>query len=212
MKKVYFVRHGESEANAGDFHSSPPVPLTHKGREQAQFIAERCAKLPIEALITSSYVRTKQTAEFISKKIQIPAEESDLFVENRSVSTLWGKSRTEEASKNTMQLITQNWGMPGFRVGDEENFEDIVHRVDAALDFLANKKEEHIGVVTHAGFMRNIVGRALFRDSFTPAVSTTIFRSLHVMENTGLTVLSYDGQNTEHPWMLWVWNDYAHLG
>jgi probable phosphoglycerate mutase len=212
MKEIYFVRHGESEANVGEFHGKPSTPMTQRGHEQALFIAQRCSSLPLQALITSTYTRAKQTAGYIADKIKIVPEESDLFVENGFVSALWDARRSDPASQSALKSIIENWGVPGYHFADEENFEEIVRRVDAALAFLSERSEEHIGVVTHGGFLRNVVGRAMFGDAFTPEVSDVFFRALHVMENTGLTILSFGDQREKTPWKLRIWNDHAHLG
>jgi len=69
MKRIYFVRHGESESNAGGIRSGPDTPLTQRGYEQAEQIARRCANLPVEVLISSSMLRAQETAKIISEKI-----------------------------------------------------------------------------------------------------------------------------------------------
>lgn len=212
MKTIYFVRHGESEANVGMFHGKSTTPLTQKGHEQGRFIGERCAALPLQALITSTYVRTTETAAYISEKTKLIPQESDLFVENGFVSELWDAPRSDPRSVHASKMIADNWGVPGYRFADEETFADIVGRVDKALDLLSKRPEEHIGVVTHGGFLRNIAGRAMFGEGFTPQVSDVFFRTLQVMENTALTILTYDEQRGEKPWKLVVWNDHAHLG
>lgn len=211
MKYFYFVRHGESESNVGDFHSGSSTPLTQKGREQAQAIAERCASLPLEALIVSTYIRTKQTAEYIIAKTGLKPEESNLFTENRFISAFEGKLREDPESQAALKLVMENWGKPGFHVADEENFDDIRVRAAAALEFLANRKEQHVGIVSHGGFLRNVVGQALFAEQFDARVSNIFYHSLHVMENTALTVMTYDEENAAYPWRLVVWNDQAHL-
>lgn len=211
MKTIYFVRHGETEINVhGLVHSHPSNRLTEKGRQQAEYIAERCSTLPLQLLVSSTYTRAEETAECISKKNGLELEKSDLFVECRFISKYWDKPRTEE-SRQAIKLIGEKWGTPGFRVDDEENFKDVIRRAGAALEFLSHKSEEHIGVVTHGLFLRNLVARALFGASLTPKESNVFAYSLD-MANTGLTVFHYNEKEIERPWKLWIWNDHAHLG
>lgn len=71
MKIIYFVRHGESQANvervfAGSRYDSP---LTERGLEQAKRTAEKVRALPIETIISSPLKRAKQTAECIAEEI-----------------------------------------------------------------------------------------------------------------------------------------------
>ena len=62
-KIVYFVRHGESEANITPVYQPLGSPLSDKGRQQAKLIAERIAKVSFEALVVSPLFRAKETAE-----------------------------------------------------------------------------------------------------------------------------------------------------
>ncbi|OGC80810.1 hypothetical protein A2943_02975 [Candidatus Adlerbacteria bacterium RIFCSPLOWO2_01_FULL_51_16] len=211
MKHIYFVRHGETETNAKKLHfSSPTDPLTQKGQEQARFMAERCSRLPLEALISSTFTRAKQTADAISQKTGLSPIDSDLFIECKFASKYWSKDRADVEALADLELIWKNWGVSDYRIADEENYEDIVERSDKALAFLVQRPEEHIGVVTHGLFLNNLIARALFGKSFTPEVSTTISISMETI-NTGLTIVRYDKDRVDRPWTLWVWNDHAHL-
>lgn len=61
--KVWFIRHAESESNAGLPINSPgDVNITDKGREQAKKIAEYVNQEP-NLIVTSPYKRTGQTAK-----------------------------------------------------------------------------------------------------------------------------------------------------
>ncbi len=177
MKHVYFVRHGETDVNASPvIHSSPTNPLNERGHAQAEFIAARCTKLPLEVLISSPFTRARQTAEHIAQKTGLQPIESDLFGECQFISMYWDKPRSEE-SAHALKEINDHWGDPDFHVSDEENFKDINERAQKALAFLAIRPEEQIGVVTHGLFLRHIVGKALFGDLYTPEMSN-IFVSL----------------------------------
>jgi probable phosphoglycerate mutase len=210
MKRIYFVRHGQTAINALPLtHSSPENPLNEKGHAQAEFIAERCSKLPIEALISSPYERARQTAGHIKEKTGLTPVESDLFGECRFISSYFDKTRTEESEAALAEIIA-HWG-EDFHVADEENFADIFMRARKALDFLVARPEQNIGVVTHGLFLRQLVGVGLFGENYTPEISNVFLKSLDTI-NTGLTVMQYDENNSKHPWMLWVWNDHAHLG
>lgn len=210
MKKIYFVRHGETEVNATQLtHSSPTNPLSEKGRQQAEFIATRMSKLPLEALITSIFTRAKETAEAISKKTGLPAEPSELFGEALFISKYWDQPRTPE-SLLAYKNIYAHWGVPGYHEGNEENFEEVIERADKALSFLAQRPETHIGVVTHGLFLKTLLARALFGKDVTPKEQTAFAVGL-LTQNTGLTIMNYTPEG-ETLWQLWTWNDHAHLG
>lgn len=47
MTKVWFIRHGESEANAGAISNDPAnIPLTKQGRQQAEHISTLFDNVP----------------------------------------------------------------------------------------------------------------------------------------------------------------------
>ena len=59
---IYVIRHGESQANAGQRTSDPATtPLTEHGHQQAQQVADTFIQAP-QLIVTSSYLRTIQTA------------------------------------------------------------------------------------------------------------------------------------------------------
>jgi broad specificity phosphatase PhoE len=61
--RVFLIRHGESESNAG-FPSADPgsAPLTPDGHRQARQIAQALADTP-GLIVTSPYLRARQTAQ-----------------------------------------------------------------------------------------------------------------------------------------------------
>jgi hypothetical protein len=63
MIRVFLIRHGESESNAG-FPSDDPesIPLTTLGHRQAEQIARVFSELPA-LIVTSPYLRARQTAQ-----------------------------------------------------------------------------------------------------------------------------------------------------
>ena len=71
MKKVLYIRHGQSETNikrvfAG---SGDNTPLTDIGREQARKAGQELAGQKIDRIISSPLDRTKETAEIIAMEI-----------------------------------------------------------------------------------------------------------------------------------------------
>ena len=94
MKKFYLVRHGESEVNTSTIYHTLDSSLTTTGIQQAHYLAERCALLPIELIISSTMQRAQETAAIITEKIHKPVEFSPLFVERRRPSLFLGKKQT----------------------------------------------------------------------------------------------------------------------
>jgi broad specificity phosphatase PhoE len=94
MKKLYFIRHGESEANEKRlFAGRWDISLTAAGREQARAEAAQVKKLGIDCIVSSPLRRARETAEIIADGIGYPKKDiiySDLFME-RDYGDLQGK-------------------------------------------------------------------------------------------------------------------------
>jgi len=211
MKRIYFVRHGESEGNVGPLRQTSTSTLTEKGKEQAAFVAERSAKLEFEVLISSTMNRAKETAEIVGTKTGKAIEYSDLFVERRRPSEMLGKRKDDPIGLHVEKEIIENFTQSGWRFSDEENFDDLKKRALAALQYLADRPEETMLVVTHGFFMRIVMASVVFGDTLQAEECEAFIRTFS-MENTGITVLEYSEGKKVNPWELIVWNDHAHLG
>ena len=211
MKTIYFVRHGESEGNAGPIRQKADSLLTEKGRYQSAFVAERCSKLNIDTVVCSTMDRAKETAQIIIDKTSKPVEYSNLFAERRRSSEVLGKPKDSPVALKAEKKIIENFHIPGFRFSDEENFEDLKERAKKALEYLSRRPEDNVLVITHGFFMRIIMAYVVFGDKLTGEECNRFIRVFH-MENTGITVLLYDEEYKDYPWWLWIWNDHTHLG
>lgn len=218
MRHVYFVRHGESEGNAGNTYQSPDSPLSERGRRQASFIAGRCARLPIQKILASTLPRAEETARIISEKIGLPVEHSEALIEVRRASLQFGMERNNPEAIALDKEYFQKFGT-SWHHSDEENFHDLLARARQALDLILKQPEDHILVVTHGFFLRFMLALALNGDSLTPAQSVAFLRGF-ITTNTGLSILQYDGASTGYeevgigvsaPWRVLTWNDHAHL-
>lgn len=209
MKKIYFIRHGESEANADNAWQGPDGPLTQKGRAQVASVADRLKGVSFTALISSPFKRAKDTAEAIAAQVGKEIEFSDLFVERRRPSELVGLARTDPRSLEVDAQINAHFGDPGWRHSDEENFEDMTARAKAALAYLAKHPHDEIVVVTHGYFMRVMLAAALTGENLTPELCEHFLTSFRTA-NTGISLLMFD-EKASRPWWLWTWNDHAHL-
>lgn len=76
LKNRYFLlRHGEALSNTKNIISSWPekhhFPLTKKGKSQIEGLTKEIKKEGIDLIFSSDLLRTKQTAEIISKALKI---------------------------------------------------------------------------------------------------------------------------------------------
>jgi|SRR3989344_503044 len=210
MKKVYIVRHGQSEGNISNVYQPFESPLTPEGKKQAEYIAERVLRLPIDSIIASPQDRAKETAQIIAEKLNKTIEFSDLFVERIKPSELSGRSHDDPAARKLAAEWNTALFASGVKTGNGENFNEIKTRALKALDFLAKLPEEHILVITHGFFMRTIAVCVLFGEDFDGEIFRKFVLNTRT-KNTGLSIFEYDESAEGLPWKLLVWNDHAHL-
>jgi broad specificity phosphatase PhoE len=81
--RLYFVRHGQSEANVLQVISNRGLEhgLTEPGRAQVSSLARRLAGLPFARLYSSPLLRAVQTAEMLSSELGLPFETKDALRE-----------------------------------------------------------------------------------------------------------------------------------
>jgi probable phosphoglycerate mutase len=212
MKTIYLIRHGEAENNvrSGDVYKAEDSELTPKGFEQAKILAERAQHLPVDVLIASPFVRTRQTAEEISHVIGKPIEYNELFEECRTPSQMKNARWDDEAIKKVHVAWQKSLLTDGEQVGDGDTYASMMRRGGMALDYLEKRPEENILIVTHGFLLRVLVAKMLFTDEISPQ----LFREFEYgfrTQNTGLTVLHFDPTDAHRAWWLSVWNDHAHL-
>lgn len=74
--RYILMRHGEAESNAGNFVSSWPekkkAHLTAEGEKEAERAAKNLAKEHIDIIFASDLTRTRETANILGKKLDIP--------------------------------------------------------------------------------------------------------------------------------------------
>lgn len=213
-KHVYFVRHGESVANATGIRQGATSPLSEKGKTQAMQVAKRIARLSIERIVVSPYERTKETARsIIETSGHKNVESSELFVERRNPSIMRGTRVGDPEIERAWETIAANYHVSGWHHSDEENFEDLIVRAKKALVFLEKLPEKNILVVSHGMFMKVILAHVLLGEHLNGRVFWDRFVPTKNVANTGIMHLEYTDNYTKTGmyWKLVSWNDHAHL-
>lgn len=205
---VYFVRHGESEGNKKGLHQGPNVPLSEEGVRQAQILAERLKKHQPSAIYTSPMTRTKETAEIISKALNIPIEFWENLKEIRNPSEIWGEPSEDKKIIEIKKLARQKFIEGKERYSDEETFEELDERAKEVLEHLfLHHKDQNVLCISHATMIKMIVLKALLEERLTPEIFLQLREHMWI-KNTGITVM----ENTDKwGWTLVNWDDTAHL-
>jgi probable phosphoglycerate mutase len=211
MKKVYFVRHGKTGGNESNSYQTFDTPLSEKGREQANFLAERFTKIRFDILISSSMNRALETAGAIAQKTKHSIVSEDLFCECLRPTVVRGKSKDDEEVKEIAKILDSYWKSEDKRHSDEENFFDLKSRAIKALEYLKNREEEIMVVVTHGAFLKMLLSVMIRGEKLDPEFYDEI-EEFFFPENTGITVVEYDNKYHPNKWQLMTWSDQAHLG
>lgn len=162
MKKIFFVRHGETDSNVKMiFSGSGDNPtLTKKGEEQANQAGKILSDKKIEAVFVSPLKRTKQTASIIAAEMGFDAEKfifDDRLVE-RGFGDYEGLPHTElekDKANGTLKDIGEDLSV----------FHD---RLKEFLISIRKRPESTVLVVSHGGVGRmfRVIDRELSAEDF----------------------------------------------
>jgi broad specificity phosphatase PhoE len=208
--KILLIRHGESRGNFSQrWQGWLDEPLTQRGREQAQSLAERLQRWsvensePIGVVYSSTLARAFQTASVLAQNWQVPLV-LDSRLRERDVGALQGLTWPEIEARYPIvaQIIRQRWVVPALPEG--ETTRDLVERVWQAVDeiithTLGRDGGATVAIVSHGGTINAYLNRLVGRHHEMPFM----FR----LGNTSLSMIELlDGR----PRILLV-NDLCHL-
>ena len=192
--KIYLVRHGEADSNAGGFFAGwKDVPLTPLGQQQAMLLSRRLLHEPIGRAFCSDLLRARQTLQGIS--VACPVEYTQELRE-KNYGELEGVRWEENERKYEKFHLDSTARAPG-----GENNEDVQRRVCAYFEKnILNAEEDQVLVVSHHGpivlFACHMLG-----------VPIKNWRNLR-LGNCGLCIFSKEGKT----WRMTLWNSLSHYG
>lgn len=153
MKKLFYVRHGETDMNvAGLLSGRIETSLTQKGIKQATAAGQELNQKPlhVDLIVCSPYERTYETAKLIAKEINYPVEKiqkKEMFVE-RAFGVLEGAHGKDFLDKHEYREFDD--------VEGSETIEDLQKRAEEAFEWLKSLPEDTVLVVGHGAFARAI--------------------------------------------------------
>ena len=169
--KLYLVRHGETAFSSEHRHNRPDIELTELGHAQARAAADRLRRLGVALVLTSPFVRARQTAEIVADTLGVPLLETALLEEVRRPSEVLGRTSDDPEVARVDMAIAAHGEDPAWHFSDEENFFERRERAEAFLRFLEDRDEEAVAAVSHGGMMRMILFTMMFGRAFTPAMA-----------------------------------------
>ncbi|MBU2513858.1 histidine phosphatase family protein [bacterium] len=152
--KIYFVRHGESIANTIWVFSNRGYKhgLTEKGINQVNSCGESLQLQRFDALISSPLKRAVETAEILSKYLDIPYS-IDKSLNEIDVGILEDKS--DEASKSLFFEMIDDWVINKNYSRSIEGGESLLDAKERFIPFIENlasiyPQSANIAIVSHA--------------------------------------------------------------
>lgn len=175
----FFVRHGESEANAAHrFSGRTDSPLTERGRMQAEIVAVALDGVPFDRIVATPLSRSLDTALVIGRRRKMPVDVVGDLIEI-------------DVGERTGQTFDEVRGVPQWR--DDgfvswpggESLEQVLTRGRRAMRRLAREVPGGtVLVIGHGGVTRILVSHFL-------GILPTLDRS--PATNTNVTVIVSDG-------------------
>ncbi|GLY64047.1 histidine phosphatase family protein [Amycolatopsis taiwanensis] len=187
--KLYLIRHAESEANVRRVLDTalPGPPLTERGRQQAQALADRLRDEPLAAVYASYATRAQQTAEPLAEAFALEVQSIE-GVHEVGVGALEGLGDPD--SNRTYTNITRAWTRGDLNLampGGGESGERLRARFTTAVAELRAKHEAAgedavVALVSHGGAIR--LNAEWLSDNVRPEVADQ-----GLLPNTGIVVL-----------------------
>jgi phosphohistidine phosphatase SixA len=136
---VYLVRHSE---RADEPRQDPP--LNEKGILRSQELARVLANGNIKAIITSQFLRTKHTAEPLSKKLNVPVTSISL-----SLNPANPRQISEQSTAEVTNKILERAGESVLVIGHSNSIPDVIKMLGGdTVPVIDEKKFDDLFVVT----------------------------------------------------------------
>ena len=180
MTTFFFVRHGESEANAAHrFSGRQDSPLTERGRRQAEVVAAALDDVPFDRIVATPLSRSLDTALVIGRRRKMPVEVARELIE------IDVGDRTGATFDEVRGL--PDWKDDGFvEWPNGETLEQVLERALGGVRRIARETADGtVLVIGHGGVTRILVSHFL-------GILPKLDRS--PATNTNVTVIVTDGE------------------
>jgi phosphoserine phosphatase len=198
VKTIYLVRHGETRANRdGLFRGRSEMPLSARGRRQAQALALRLAGCGVERVYVSPLQRAAETAAIAFPGL--PAR-VDPRLNNLDLGAWTGLAR--EQVRREQPRRWQRWlrSPETMLFPGGESLADVRLRCRRFLAALRRDPAQQLAAVSHRAVLKVLLAEAL-------GLQGHYFWRFH-LDTASLTTLFYD---PPRGFILYRANDTAHL-
>ena len=190
QKKIYLIRHGETEWTLSGQHTgSTDIPLTKNGENQAKLLGDRLRGHAFQTILASPLQRAQQTCAIagLLKTAQIDPN----LVE-------WNYGDFEGMTSAQINKMQPNWSIFSNGAPNGESVADIGKRADKVLAKIQSLHGD-VALFSHGHFLRALAARWLQ----LPAQDGRLF----ALFPGSLSILGFE-KNTQ---VLFLWNDTSHI-
>lgn len=200
MKKLYLVRHGESEWNKlKKIQGQIDIPLTEKGIEQAKLIGKRLINEGIEKIYTSDLKRAYDTASIIGKMLNIDVIP---LKELREINFGIWEGLTTDIIKSKFSKERELWlkNPEMLKVEGAESILELQLRAMNEINkIISNNNIDNVLIVSHSATLKTIILGLLNMD-------ISHFKNM-TLNNVSLSIIEFRQYNR----VLTLLNDTSHL-
>jgi broad specificity phosphatase PhoE len=177
--KLLLIRHAQSIDDQAKISQRDNSALSPLGKQQAKKRHELIGSIPVNAVYTSPYARTQETASTL-----FPAETIHtlgFIYEIKRPHYLDGGLHKDAVHFWEVDHKTDKY-MPNWKFDGSESLNDVMYRATQLLEFLysSHSDDETIAIISHGGFMRHFVGHIGMKDAYTPEVFFDLFFLLQI--------------------------------
>lgn len=200
MKRLYLVRHGESEWNIlKKIQGQRDTLLTKKGIKQAEKIANRLSNEKIDNIYSSDLKRAFKTAEVIGNKLKLKVNSDKNFREINFGS--WeGITKKDLIERHYEKYLLWMKEPHKLKLEDAETLSDLQKRTMEGINRISElNPNKNILVVSHSAAIKTIIIELLEMDiSYFSKMS---------LDNVSLSIIEFRDYNN----VLKLFNDTCHL-
>ena len=200
MKKIFLVRHGESEWNKlKKVQGQKDIPLTEKGIEQAKLIGKRLINEGIEKIYTSDLKRAYDTASIIGKMLNIDVIP---LKELREINFGIWEGLTTDIIKSKFSKERELWlkNPEMLKVKGAESILELQLRAMNEINkIISNNNIDNVLIVSHSATLKTIILGLLNMD-------ISHFKNM-TLNNVSLSIIEFRQYNR----VLTLLNDTSHL-
>jgi broad specificity phosphatase PhoE len=151
--KLYFTRHGESDANIQHVISNREslFYLTEHGRDRARTLADHLKAILFTTIYSSPVLRARETSEILSQILNVPYQVTEAL---REYDCGILEEKSDEESWRLHRYYYEDWTLRHNYLNKPEGgecFVDIQKRFVPFIESLKRDGDENILLVAHGG-------------------------------------------------------------